>query len=160
MGVFTYEHEITSTLPPVRVFKGFLLNSDEIIPKVAPQAIKQIEVLEGDGGPGTVKKITFGEGSKFTYVKHKVDVIDHDNLTYGHSLIEGDVLLGKIEKISNVSKVVPTPDGGSIIKATSTHYTIGDAVVDEEHVKEGKEKAFGLFKLVEGYLHANPDAYN
>ncbi|WP_436645192.1 pathogenesis-related BetVI family protein, partial [Latilactobacillus sakei] len=94
MGVFTYEDEITSTLPPVRVFKGFLLNADEIIPKVAPQAVKQIEVLEGDGGPGTVKKITFGDGGKFKYVKHRVDLVDKDNLTYGHSLIEGDVLLG------------------------------------------------------------------
>ncbi|GMN24780.1 hypothetical protein TIFTF001_049168 [Ficus carica] len=160
MGVFTYEHEFTSAIAPARLFKGFLLNADEIILKVAPQAIKHVEILEGDGGPGTIKKVTFGEGSKFTYVKHRVDLIDRDNLTYGHSLIEGDVLLGKIEKISHVSKVVPTPDGGSIIKATSTHYTIGDAVVDEEHVKEGKEKAFGLFKLVEGYLQANPDAYN
>ena len=99
-------------------------------------------------------------GSKFKYVKHIVDSIDHDNLTYCHSLIEGDVLLGKIEKISHETKVVASPDGGSIVKATLNYHTIGDAEIDEEYVKEGKEKASGMFKIVEGYLHANPDAYN
>ncbi|GMN73723.1 hypothetical protein TIFTF001_053071 [Ficus carica] len=162
MGVFTYEHEITSSISPTRLFKAFLLDADNIIPKVAPppKANKHVEILEGDGGPETIKKVTFGEGSKFTYVKHKVDKVDQDNFTYGHGLIEGDVLIGKIEKISNETKLVASPDGGSIVKITSTYYTIGDAEVDEEHVKEGKEKGSGLFKLVGGYLHANPGAYN
>ena len=62
MGVFTYEAEFTSTIPPARLFKAFVLDGDNLIPKIAPQAIKQAEILEGDGGPGTIKKITFGEG--------------------------------------------------------------------------------------------------
>lgn len=99
-------------------------------------------------------------GKKFKYVKHRVDKVDEDNFTNGHSLIEGDVLMGKIEKISNETKLVASPDGGSIVKNTSTYYTIGDAEIDEERVKQGKEKAVGLFKIVEGYLHAHPDAYN
>ncbi|GMN63423.1 hypothetical protein TIFTF001_032495 [Ficus carica] len=160
MGVYTTEHEITSTVSPTRVFKGFLLDADSVIAKVAPHAINQVEILEGNGGPGTIKKVTLGEGSKFKYVKHRVDSVDHDNLTYGYSLIEGDVLLGKLEKISHESKVVASPDGGSTIKTTIHYHTIGDAKIDEEHVKIGKEKASGMFKIVEGYLQANPDAYN
>ncbi|GMN63415.1 hypothetical protein TIFTF001_032497 [Ficus carica] len=90
----------------------------------------------------------------------KVDKIDEDNFTYGDSLIEGDVLMGKIEKVSNETKLVASPDGGSIVKNGSTYYTIGDAEIDEERVEQGKEKAVGLFKIVEGYLHAHPDAYD
>ncbi|GMN75131.1 hypothetical protein TIFTF001_052585 [Ficus carica] len=160
MGVCTYEHETTSTISPARIFKAFILDADNVIAKVAPHAVKHVEILEGNGGPGTIKKITFGEGSKFKYAKHRVDSVDHDNLTYCHSLIEGDILAGKFEKISHETKVVASPGGGSIVKATITYYTIGDAKVNEEHVKEGKEKATGIFKLVEGYLHANPAAYN
>ncbi|MBA0612588.1 hypothetical protein Godav_013172 [Gossypium davidsonii] len=32
------------------------------MPKVASQATKSVELLQGDGGPGTIKKITFAEG--------------------------------------------------------------------------------------------------
>ena len=67
MGVFTYENEFTSTIPPARLFKAFLLDGDSIIPKIAPQAVKHVEILEGDGGPGTIKKVTLGEG-KLTYI--------------------------------------------------------------------------------------------
>ncbi|KAL5541894.1 hypothetical protein UlMin_009604 [Ulmus minor] len=160
MGVFTYESEFTSTIPPARLFKAFVLDADNLIPKIAPQAIKSAEIIEGNGGPGTIKKITFGEGSQFNYVKHQVEGIDNDNFTYSYSLIEGDALSEKIEKISYETKLVASADGGSIIKNSSKYHTVGDVEIKEEHVKEGKEKASGLFKLIEAYLHANPDAYN
>ncbi|KAL5542659.1 hypothetical protein UlMin_010369 [Ulmus minor] len=160
MGVFIYESEFTSTIPPARLFKAFVLDADNLIPKIAPQAIKSAEIIEGNGGPGTIKKITFGEGSQFNYVKHQVEGIDNDNFTYNYSLIEGDALSEKIEKISYETKLVASADGGSIIKNTSKYHTVGDVDIKEEHVKEGKEKASGLFKLIEGYLRANPDAYN
>lgn len=62
MGVFTYETESTSVIPPAKLFKAFILDGDNLVPKVAPLAIKSTEIVEGDGGPGTIKKITFGEG--------------------------------------------------------------------------------------------------
>ena len=63
MGVFTYETETTSIIAPAKLFKAFVLDGDNLIPKVAPHAIKSAEIIEGNGGPGTIKKITFGEGS-------------------------------------------------------------------------------------------------
>ena len=68
MGVCTYETEITSCIPPHRLFKAFVLDGDNLIPKIAPQAIKQVDILEGDGGPGTIKKITFAEGKFFIFI--------------------------------------------------------------------------------------------
>ncbi|KAG2726987.1 hypothetical protein I3760_01G138900 [Carya illinoinensis] len=160
MGVFTYETESTSVIPPAKLFKAFILDADNLIPKVVPQAIQASEIIEGNGGPGTIKKITFGEGSQFKYVKHKIDEVDHTNFTYGYSIIEGDALSNIIEKISYEIKIVASPDGGSILKSTSHYHTIGDHEIKEEQVKAGKEKAAGLFKAVEGYLLAHPDAYN
>lgn len=63
MGVTIYEHEIHSSIPPAKMYKAFVLDADNLIPKVLPQAIKSVEIVHGDGGPGTVKKVHFGEGA-------------------------------------------------------------------------------------------------
>ncbi|CAI9779740.1 unnamed protein product [Fraxinus pennsylvanica] len=161
MGVITYDNEITSSIPPTKMFKAFILDSDNLIPKVLPQAIKNVEILEGDGGVGTVKFITFGEGSQYKSVKHRVDGIDEANCTYSYSIIEGDVLeAGDLEKISYHVKIEPAADGGSVCKTKSTYHTKGIKEITEEKIKEGKEKAHAMFKAIEGYLHANPHAYN
>ncbi|KAM5568874.1 major strawberry allergen Fra a 1.05 [Rosa sericea] len=161
MGVFTYETEFTSVIPPARLFRSFILDVDDLIPKIAPQAIKGTEILQGDGGPGTIKKVTFGEGSQFGSVTHKIDGIDKDNFVYNYSLIEGHVLSDhKIEKVSYETKLLASADGGTVVKSISNYHTIADVEIKEEHVKAGKEKAYQLFKLVEGYLLANPESYN
>ncbi|XP_024024977.1 major allergen Pru av 1 [Morus notabilis] len=157
MGVFTFDDDFTSTVAPARLFRAFVLDADNLFPKIAPQAAKSAETVVGNGGPGTIKKITFPDGK---YVKQRLDSIDHDNFSYGHSVIEGDVLSAELEKIAHVTKFVASPNGGTIIKVTTNFHTVGNAHVDEAKAKEGKEKAAGLFKLVEGYLQANPGAYN
>ncbi|KAB1213912.1 Major allergen Pru av 1 [Morella rubra] len=160
MGCFTYETETTTVIPPARLFKAFVLDADNLIPKVAPHAIQKTEIIEGDGGPGTIKKITFGEGSQFKYVKHKIDEVDQVNFKYSYSLIEGDALGEVLEKITYETTFVPSPDGGCILKSTSKYHTKGGHEIKEEQVKAGKEKAAGLFKAVEAYLVAHPEEYN
>ncbi|KAM1066438.1 hypothetical protein TB2_021446 [Malus domestica] len=159
MGVLTYETEYASIIPPARLYNALVLDADNLIPKIAPQAVKTVEILEGDGSVGTIKKVSFGEGSEYNYVKHKVEGIDKDNFVYSYSLIEGDAISDKIEKISYEIKLVAS-GSGSIIKNISHYHTKGDFEIKEEHVKAGKERAHGLFKLIENYLVANPDAYN
>ncbi|KAJ0034968.1 hypothetical protein Pint_24422 [Pistacia integerrima] len=158
MGVFTYEMEVVTKIPPTKIFKAFVLDGDSLIPKIAPQAIKNVELIEGDGGPGSIKKITFGEGYQFDYVKHKVEALDKENLTYSYSVIEGDALMKSLEKITYEIKIASSPDGGSICKSISQYYTVGDFEIKEEQIKAGKEKSSGLFKALEAYLLANPDA--
>jgi len=158
MGVIAYDIEITSSIPPAKMFKAFVLDADTLIPKILPQAIKSVEILEGDGGVGTVKLITFGEGSQFKSVKHKVDGLDKEKFTYSYSIIEGDALMGVLESISYEIKIEASPEGGSICKNSSKYYTKGDAQITEEQIKSGKEKASGMFKAIEAYLLANPDA--
>ncbi|KAK6254436.1 Bet v I/Major latex protein - like 10 [Theobroma cacao] len=63
MGVFTYEMEVATVIPPARMFQAFVLDSDNLIPKILPQAIKSVETLEGDGGAGTVKQASPEGGS-------------------------------------------------------------------------------------------------
>ncbi|KAL4313292.1 hypothetical protein GQ457_01G030230 [Hibiscus cannabinus] len=159
MGVFTYESEVTTAIPPCKMFKACILDGDKLIPKVVPQAYKSVEYIQGNGKPGSIKKVTFGEGSQFEYMKQKVEALDEEKFAYTYSVIEGDVLMNKLEKITYEMKMEASPDGGSVCKTTSKYYTIGDFELKEEGIKAGKEKALGMFKAIEAYLQANPDAY-
>ena len=62
MGVITYDMEIASSVPPAKMFKAFILDSDKLVPNVQPRVIKSVETLEGHGGPRTIKLNASGEG--------------------------------------------------------------------------------------------------
>ncbi|MBA0710644.1 hypothetical protein Golax_009920 [Gossypium laxum] len=159
MGVFTYESEVITAIPPAKMFKACIVDGDTLIPKIVPQAFKTVEYIEGNGEPGSIKKVTFGEGSQFNYMKEKVEALDKDKLVYRYSVIERDALMNKLEKITYETKLEASPGGGSICKTSSKYYTIGDFEITEEGIKAGKEKALQIFKVVEAYLLANPDQY-
>ncbi|KAL6188528.1 hypothetical protein ACLB2K_039920 [Fragaria x ananassa] len=63
------------------------------------------------------------------------------------------------QQISYEIKLVAS-GGGSIIKSTSHYHTKGEVEIKEEHVKAGKERAAGLFKIIENHLLAHPEEYN
>ncbi|MBA0738043.1 hypothetical protein Gogos_011455 [Gossypium gossypioides] len=159
MGVLTYESEVITAIPPAKMFKACILDGDNLIPKILPQAFKSSEYIEGNGEPGSIKKVTFGEGSQFKYMKQKVEAVDKENFVYIYSVIEGDALMNKLEKITYETKLEASRDGGSVCKTTSKYHTIGDFELKEERIKAGKEKASGIFKAIEAYLLVNPDAY-
>ncbi|XP_027119284.1 major allergen Pru ar 1-like [Coffea arabica] len=159
MGVITYDHEVTSSVPAAKLFKAFILDFDNLIPKILPQAIKSVETLQGDGGAGTIKLTHFGEGSQYKSMKHRVDELDKENFGFKYTVFEGDVLGDVIEKISYEVKIEASADGGSITKSKSTYYTKDDAKITEEEIKSGKDKSAGVFKAIEAHLAANPDAY-
>ncbi|KAL0414213.1 UNVERIFIED_CONTAM: Major strawberry allergen Fra a 1-3 [Sesamum radiatum] len=52
MVAITYDTEIPSPIPAAKMFKALVLDADTLIPKIVPQAIKSVEILEGDGGVG------------------------------------------------------------------------------------------------------------
>ena len=105
------------------------------------------------------KTCVYFAGSQFKYVKHRIDEVDHANFSYGYSVIEGDVVSGIIEKISYEIKIVPTPDGGSILKKTSKYHTRGYQQIRGEEVQACHSRAQTHFKAVEDYLLVNPHLY-
>ena len=154
MGVQKTEVEAPSTLPADKLFNGFILDMDTIIPKAFPQFIKSVEILEGDGGVGSVKLAHLGEAVEYTTLKYRVDKIDKAGLSYTYTTIGGDILVEPLESVVNHFSVVPT-EGGSILKNTTVYNTKGDAVLPEANIKEATEKSAHTFKAVEAYLLAN-----
>ncbi|KAK5840684.1 hypothetical protein PVK06_009587 [Gossypium arboreum] len=80
-----------------------------LIPKIVPQAFKCVEYIEGNGEPGSIKKEA---ESQFNYMKQKVEALDKENFVYIYSVIEGDALMNKLEKITYETKLEDYPDGG------------------------------------------------
>ncbi|PIN05859.1 hypothetical protein CDL12_21602 [Handroanthus impetiginosus] len=141
MSAITYDMEIPSLIPAAKMFKALVLDADTLIPKIMPQAVKNIETLEGDGGVGTVKLIQFGEGSQYKSAKHHVDALDTENLTHSYNVVEGDALMGILDSITYHNR--------------SIYHTKDGVEISEEKIKEGKEKATVMFKAIKAYLQAN-----
>ncbi|KAF8023383.1 hypothetical protein BT93_F0785 [Corymbia citriodora subsp. variegata] len=159
MGVTTYTQEFTTTVAPSRMFMALIIDSHNLIPKIAPQGIKSIEFVEGDGGVGSIKVTNFAEGGHLKFLKHKIDALDTENMMCKYTLIEGDVIFDNIESVVYEVQFSASGNGGCVCKMTSEYHTKGDMELKEEDIKQGKEKAMGLYKVVEEYLMANPDVY-
>ncbi|KAL1807401.1 hypothetical protein ACET3Z_024391 [Daucus carota] len=155
MGVQKSEVEVTSTVPAGKLYKALCLDIDTLLPQALPGAIKSSEILQGDGGVGTIKLVHLGDASPYNTMKQKIDAIDKEALTYSYSVIDGDILLGFIDSINNHVVFVPKADGGCTVKNTIIFNTKGDAVVPEESIKYATETNNAIFKAVEAYLTAN-----
>ncbi|RYR30827.1 hypothetical protein Ahy_B01g055598 isoform C [Arachis hypogaea] len=138
MAVFTFEDEITSTVPPAKLYNA-MKDADSITPKIIDD-VKSVEIVEGNGGPGTIKKLTIVEDGETKFILHKVESIDEANYAYNYSVVGGVALPPTAEKITFETKLVEGPNGGSIGKLTLKYHTKGDAKPDEEELKKGKAK--------------------
>lgn len=63
MGVIVDVVELKSSIPPNRVFKALFLDSNNLMPKILPHIFKSIEFIEGNGGDGSIKLISFHHGN-------------------------------------------------------------------------------------------------
>ncbi|XP_074369354.1 major strawberry allergen Fra a 1.07-like [Apium graveolens] len=155
LGIFTFTDELTSPVAPARIFKASTVDSNNLIPKLLPHAVKSIELLKGDGGAGSIKQINFAEGK----LKHQIDDLNQENYVYNYTLIEGEGMMDKIDKISYEVKFEASCAGGTICKMSTKVYAKSNFELKENEINAGKKKVMGMYKIVEAYLLQNPDAY-
>ncbi|XP_074369306.1 major strawberry allergen Fra a 1.08-like [Apium graveolens] len=146
MGIFTFTDELTSAVAPARIFKASIVDSHNLIPKLLPHAVKSIELLKGDGGAGSIKQINFAEGSKIRYLKHQIDDLNEENYVYNYTLIEGEGMMDKIDKISYEVKFEASCAGGTICKMTTEVYAKNNFELKEDEINDGKKKVMGMYK--------------
>ncbi|CAN6693686.1 unnamed protein product [Malus baccata var. baccata] len=159
MSSISLSQEFTSPVAADRLFKALIIDSHNLIPKLMPQAIKSIEIIHGDGGAGSIKQINFAEGTRYKYMKNRIDALDVENLVCKYTLIEGDVLADKIKSVSYEVSFQASPNGGCTCKMMSEYHAAGDLEINEEEIRGGKERAMGMYKVVEAYLFESPGAY-
>nr|AOP32363.1 phenolic oxidative coupling protein POCP3 [Hypericum tomentosum] len=153
---FSLSQDITSPIPPERLFKALVTERHLIVPKLMPNVFKSMEIVEGDGGAGTIRKATFAEGLPFKSMSQRIDVLDTKNYYCKFTLFEGGMLGDTLDSIVHELKLDPLGDGCK--GKMSSHYVLKPgATINEEEVKVVKQKAYGLVKAVEEYLLNNPD---
>ncbi|EHA8590149.1 major pollen allergen Aln g 1-like [Cocos nucifera] len=151
----------SSTVALERLWKAGILDTDKLIPQIVPQFISSIEVLEGDGGAGTVRKYTFTEAAKMpvNFLKERVEVSDGENKIFKYSIIGGGLIGLRLKLCSYELKFELGSDGSSVGKLTARYETLDDTDLSEEEKGMLMEGPLGIMKAVEGFLLANPDAY-
>lgn len=62
MGLVSFAQETESPIAPGRLFKALILDFHNLYTKLMPQSIISMDIIEGDGGVGTIKQINFTQG--------------------------------------------------------------------------------------------------
>ncbi|XP_039156427.1 major allergen Pru ar 1 [Eucalyptus grandis] len=73
MVVFKLSDEYSSPIPAARFFRALIGDFHNLIPKLMPEAIGSIDIVQGDGGAGTIMQINFTEGKKFESIAYEVN---------------------------------------------------------------------------------------
>ncbi|RWR80043.1 major pollen allergen Bet v 1-F/I [Cinnamomum micranthum f. kanehirae] len=128
-------NEVFSLVDPERLWKAIVKDSPNLMPKLLPDLISSIEILEGDGGVGTIRKSNFSP------------------------VIEGGLIVKKVKSTSFELKFEPATEGGSVCKFYAEFEPIEANLPTEEVTKEIMGGMTGMFKAIEGYLLANPEAF-
>ncbi|KAK4353723.1 hypothetical protein RND71_025917 [Anisodus tanguticus] len=91
MGVTTFTQELNSPIEPIRLFKASTVDSKSLVPKLLPQFVESVDLLQGDGGAESIEKVNFTKGSPFEFVKHRLDELDKENMVRKYTMIEGEM---------------------------------------------------------------------
>ena len=149
--------EVETKAPAAQLFKAFFLDWHNLGPKLLPDIITSVVNLSGDGGPGSVRQTDFTSAVPFSFVKERLDFIDHEKFEVKETLVEGGELGNKVESGSSHFKIEPK-GSGSVLKLVGTYKVVSGTEVSED-LEKIKENLIGAVKAVEGYLLANPHAY-
>ena len=94
----------------------------------------------------------------FSYVKERLDFVDHEKLECKATIIEGGHLGTKLESASAHFKIDSTGSGGCVCKVVTTSKIHAGVEVWNE-AEKAKESVVKHFKATEAYLVVNPEAY-
>ncbi|KAJ9546548.1 hypothetical protein OSB04_019091 [Centaurea solstitialis] len=156
MAVVTSELEVPSSVSAPKLFKAYL-DFPNLAPKVEPDVFKAVEYIKGDGGVGTVQQATLVDGSTN---KVTVDALDHNNLSFTSTTIEGGEWMQNLESATYHVKFVPdATNQGSTYKVSSVYKCKDPAKFTQENAKLADEYTKKTFKAIEAYIIAHPNAY-
>ncbi|CAL5065268.1 unnamed protein product [Urochloa decumbens] len=120
-------HEFQTDLPATDVWEVYgSLVLGQLVPQLLPKVLAKVELLEGDGGVGTVLLVTFPRAEPGSY-KEKFTMVDNEKYIKEAEVIEGGVLDLGFQKYVVRFEIIEQEDGTTIIRSTIEYK------VDAEH---------------------------
>ncbi|KAG2726994.1 hypothetical protein I3843_01G135200 [Carya illinoinensis] len=158
-GIIVDEH--TSPVAVERLWKASIGDMRNLMPKLLPQLVSSIVILEGDGGAGTIMQHNLNNAVKeFAFVKDRIEVIDHENHIFKYSVIEGGLVGLKLSSFTAEITFSSTREGGCLAKVKIEYESLEDgSLLSEGDVISIKEGNLAMIEAVEEYLLADPNAY-
>ncbi|MGD7361308.1 pathogenesis-related BetVI family protein, partial [Ralstonia pseudosolanacearum] len=157
MTTHSYTLELTSSLPPAKVFKANVLEGHKFSSLALPGIVASSAIIHGDGGVGSIRETKFTDAVPVDSVKERIDLLDKDNFECKLALIEGGDIGDKLESATYHVKVVPAAGGGSVYKIHNEVKTCSGVEPNNEKVEESKKGITDSFKAIEAYVLANPN---
>ncbi|KAH7511428.1 hypothetical protein ACOSP7_007239 [Xanthoceras sorbifolium] len=156
----TIVDEYKSPITIERLWRAAIIDAHNLMPKLLPQIISSIEILEGDGGVGTITKFNFTDAvEKYRYVKDRVEAMDHENHVFKYSIVEGGILGVKVNSYVAEVSFTSASDGGCLAKLKIEYESLGESLLTEEEAADIKSGILAMVKAVDGYLLGNFNAY-
>ncbi|KAF5193065.1 S-norcoclaurine synthase [Thalictrum thalictroides] len=114
------EHELEVNVPAAQVWKIYgSLELADLICKLLPDFFENVEVIEGDGGVGTVLKLVYAKGIPMvTYQKEKFTVVDHEKRLIVAEVFEGGLLDHGFSLYRFIFQIIEKDANSSIIKSS------------------------------------------
>lgn len=123
-------HEFETDLPAAdvwEVYGGLLLG--QLMPQLLPDLLSKVELVDGDGGVGTVLRLTFPPGTPgLVSYKEKFVKVDNENYVKEAIVVEGGYLDYGFKKYLVRFEIIQKTDDMSVIRST-VEYEVG-----EEHI--------------------------
>ncbi|KAK2645153.1 hypothetical protein Ddye_020348 [Dipteronia dyeriana] len=159
MGVITVSEECATTVSPDRMYKALVVDAHNLVLKLKMKEVTSADIIEGVAGEvGCVRVTNFAEGNPVKYLKHRIDSVDKNKMCK-LSLIEGDLLFNKIDKVVYTLKFEASSDGGCVVKISTEVHVKDGQDLDDATVQTAQNKEVEYYKVVAAHLLANPDFY-
>ncbi|XP_051209454.1 pathogenesis-related protein 1 [Lolium perenne] len=146
--------ELESQVSAPRKFRATVMDWHTLAPKLAPHIVDNAHHVEGDGGIGSVRHYNCASAMPFKVMKKKVEFLDVEKCECKYTIV-----CDGIETATWDIKMEPTASGGSVAKVECI-YKPQPSEEGNDMMLKAKDSAAEMFKTVEAYLLANPDAYN
>ncbi|RZC48024.1 hypothetical protein C5167_040973 [Papaver somniferum] len=101
-----------------------------LIVKLLPEVFERIDILEGNGGVGTVCRIVFPPGSVPRTYKEMFTKIDHVHRLKVIQQVSGGYLAMGVTSYTDMFKIISTGPNSCIIRST-TEYEVPDHLADK-----------------------------
>ncbi|KAG9459532.1 hypothetical protein H6P81_004040 [Aristolochia fimbriata] len=155
----SYSKVCVSAHPPARLWKASS-DTHKLVPKLIPQQVSHVDLLEGNGGVGTVLKLNFGQDLKhLTHVKNRIEAVDDDNRVVKFRVLEGKDIGTVLKSCVYELKMDETSEGGTKTTVKMDYDTVGDTPLSKDHAESMVDGILGQTKAIDAHLHANPTAY-
>ncbi|KAJ4759100.1 Major pollen allergen Bet v 1-B [Rhynchospora pubera] len=119
-------HEYETGIPAEEVWQVYgTLRVGQLVQQLLPHLFHKVEVVEGDGGVGTILCITFPSGKGTGYYKEKFIKVDNENYIKEAIGLEGGALEAGFSSYLVRIEIIPKDNNSSTIRST-IEYEVDD----------------------------------